>query len=113
MTDLSLLQDLRKHTRIVRRFTRIGWIRKSQFRWEFFNQVVMDLLYYASHIFIFEILYHLEDGTRIPGWDLPAIRVFLGLVFVHDGFGMAFLGQGWHYSRHKQDQQQFSRGICS
>ncbi|MCP3916631.1 MAG: hypothetical protein GY711_13830 [bacterium] len=92
-----MIGQVAKHLRILRSFARIGWIRKSQFRWEFFNQVIMDLLYYASHIFVFEILYAFEGGGGLPGWDLAAIRVFLGLVFVHDGFGMVWLGQGWHF----------------
>lgn len=83
--------------RITRQIVRIGVVRKSQFRWEFFNQVVMDVLFYGSNVVLFEILFGLDAGVTLGGWDRNAMRVYLGMVFVHDAFAMTWLGQGWHF----------------
>jgi ABC-2 type transport system permease protein len=83
--------------RVQRQYTRIGFVRKSQFRWEFVNQVVMDCLYYASFLLTFQILYGLQDGLSLAGWSRDDIRVFLGMAFVTDAFMMAFMGQVWHF----------------
>lgn len=85
------------YARITRQLVRIGVVRKSQFRWEFFNQVVMDLLFYGSNVLLFEILFGMDRGVTIGGWDRDAMRVYLGMVFVHDAFSMTWLGQGWHF----------------
>ena len=72
--------SLRQARRIVQvQFVRIGVIRKSQFRLEFFNQVVMDCLWYATHILTFEILFraHALDRGVGParGACLPRVPV--------------------------------------
>lgn len=88
---------MRKYHGIARQFVRIGWIRKSQFRWEFFNQVLMDVLFYTSHVLLFEILFGMGEGLSIAGWERADVRVYLGMVFVHDAFAMTCLGQAWHF----------------
>lgn len=90
------LDWLVRHLRIAAQFVRIGLIRKSQFRVEFLNQVVMDVVYYASHILFFEFLYRHTDS--IAGWSQEEMRVFLGYYFVADSFQMVWLGQAWHFS---------------
>ena len=86
---------------VARQLARIGIIRKSQFRVEFFCQVLMDLLWYLSHILVFEILFLHTDA--IAGWAVEDVRVFLGFVFVSDGFMMVWLGQAWHFGRELKD----------
>lgn len=89
--------------RVQRAYTRIGFVRKSQFRWEFLNQVVMDVLYYASFILTFEILYGLEGAQggsaalELAGWTHDEMKVFLGMAFIADALVMTFLGQTWHF----------------
>jgi len=85
------------YVRVARQYARIGWIRKSQFRWEFVNQVVMDLLYYLSFVLTFEILYGFREGLTLAGWTRADILVFLGLTFLSDAFMMTWLGQSWHF----------------
>jgi len=85
------------YVRVARQYTRIGWVRKSQFRWEFVNQVVMDCLYYLSFLLTFQILYGLRDDLTLAGWTRDDIRVFLGMAFVTDAFMMTWLGQSWHF----------------
>lgn len=84
-------------------YVRIGFVRKSQFRWEFFNQVLMDVLFYVSFILTFHILYGLEggDGTalQLGGWAHDEMRVYLGFAFVADATVMTFLGQQWHFGQ--------------
>lgn len=87
---------LARHARIAGQFVRIGLIRKSQFRLEFVNQVVMDVIFYVSQILFFEFLYGHTDS--IAGWSYEETRVFLGFFFVADAFMMVWLGQGWHFS---------------
>lgn len=88
---------MRKYQGIALQLVRIGWIRKSQFRWEFFNQILMDVLFYASHVLLFEILFGMGQDLSIAGWERADVRVYLGLVFVHDAFSMTCLGQAWHF----------------
>jgi ABC-2 type transport system permease protein len=83
------------------RYVRIGFIRKSQFRWEFLNQVVMDLCFYVSFILTFDILYGLggEGALSLGGWSHGEVRVYLGVAFVADALSMTFLGQQWHFGQ--------------
>jgi ABC-2 type transport system permease protein len=91
----------RTYLAVARQLARIGVIRKSQFRVEFFCQVLMDVLWYASHALVFEILF-LHTKT-IATWSVDEVRVFLGFLFVADAFLMAWLGQAWHFSRELKD----------
>lgn len=85
---------------VLRGYVRIGFVRKSQFRWEFLNQVLMDVCFYVSFVLTFDILYGLgADGARLTlaGWDHASMRVYLGFAFVADALAMTFLGQQWHF----------------
>lgn len=92
-----MIEPVRRHLAIARQFVRMGLVRKSQFRLEFANQVLMDILFYASHLLTFGLLYSLGEGRDIAGWDYWEANLFLGFVFVYDGFMMTWLGQGWHF----------------
>jgi ABC-type uncharacterized transport system permease subunit len=74
---------------------RIGVIRKSQFRLESLNQVVMDVTFYLTHVLLFELVFGLSQ--EIAGWRMADMRVLLGFYFVSDAFMMVFLGQAWHF----------------
>lgn len=96
-----MIAAVRSYLAVARQLVRIGIIRKSQFRVEFFCQVLMDVLWYLSQILVFEILF-LHTQT-IAGWTVADVRVFLGFVFVSDGFMMVWLGQAWHFGRELKD----------
>lgn len=96
-----MLSKLAQHARIAVQFARIGAVRKSQFHVEFFSQVVMDIIWYASHVLVFEIL--LLHTQAIAGWTGPELRVFLGFLFVSDAFLMMWLGKWWHFGRDLKD----------
>jgi len=89
--------------RVLAQYVRIGWIRKSQFRWEFFNQVLMDVVFYASFILTFEFIYGLDEGLTLAGWTRPEVRVYLGMAFIADAIWMTFLGQQWHFGADLKD----------
>lgn len=85
--------------RVLRGYARIGWVRKSQFRWEFVNQVAMDACFYLAFILTFKILYGLEEGggLSLGGWSYTEVKVYLGMVFIADAVIMTWLGQQWHF----------------
>lgn len=95
------MKTLLRYLRIAGHHARIGVIRKSQFRVEFATQVVMDCIWYVVHVAVFEILFlHADD---IAGWTREEIRVFLGFLFVSDGFMMMWMGQNWRFGRDLKD----------
>lgn len=90
-----------RYLRIAGHHARIGAVRRSQFRVEFAAQVVMDCLWYAIHVGVFEILFlHADD---IAGWVREDIRVLLGFLFVSDAFMMMWMGQHWRFGRDLKD----------
>ncbi len=93
--------ELRKHLAIARQFARIGVIRKSQFRVEFFSQVVMDIVWYVSHVAVFEIL--MRHAGTLAGWNLSELRVFVAFLFVSDVFWMMWLGRSWQFGKDLKD----------
>ena len=96
-------KSLRRHLAVARQYVHIGLVRKSQFRWEFVNQVSMDVLFYVAQILTFGIIYGMAGSGQLAGWTYPETLVVLGLVFVHDGFMMTWLGQGWRFGRDLKD----------
>jgi ABC-type uncharacterized transport system permease subunit len=97
----AAVHEVRRHARIARQFARIGVLRKSQFRVEFVSQVVMDCLWYATKIGVFEVLF--QYAREIAGWTASEVRVFLGFLFVADSFMMMWLGQKWRFGRELKD----------
>jgi ABC-type uncharacterized transport system permease subunit len=96
-----MLAALVQHGRIALQLARVGVVRKSQFRVEFFCQVLMDFVWYAAHVAAFEVLYlHTPD---IAGWNREHFRVLLGFLFVSDAFMMIWLGQFWRFGRDLKD----------
>lgn len=92
---------VRQHLRILGQLARIGVLRKSQFTVEFWCQVVMDCLWYAAHVAVFEVLY--VHTREIVGWKREDFRVLLGFLFVSDAFMMIWLGQLWRFGRDVKD----------
>ena len=98
----GLIDRLGWGLRVLRGYARIGWVRKSQFRWEFVNQVLMDVLFYVSFVLTFKMLYGLGGGSNegalsLGGWSYAEMKVYLGMTFVSDALMMTFMGQQWHF----------------
>ena len=90
-----------RHLRIAAALARVGVVRKSQFKLEFWSQVIMDCCWYAAHVGVFEVLY--AHSREIAGWNREQFRVLLGYLFVSDAFVMIFLGQTWRFGRDLKD----------
>ncbi|MCC6406655.1 MAG: ABC-2 family transporter protein [Planctomycetes bacterium] len=90
-----------QHLRIGRQFARMGVARKTQFRVEFVSQIVMDTVWYATHVSVFEML--MLHTQSLAGWSLPELRVFLSFLFVSDALWMAWMGKSWHFGRDLKD----------
>ncbi|MEL6907384.1 MAG: ABC-2 family transporter protein [Planctomycetota bacterium] len=101
------LGTARRMLAIQRQYVRIGWIRKSQFRVEFINQVLMDCVFYVSFILTFEFLFELggsgDAALDLGGWTRPEMRLYLGFAFVSDAVLMTLLGQQWHFGADLKD----------
>lgn len=98
---MSVAAGVGRYLRIAGHVARIGVVRKSQFRVEFAAQVVMDCIWYAVHVAVFEILFLHAD--EIAGWAREDIRVLLGFLFVSDAFMMMWMGQYWRFGRDLKD----------
>lgn len=90
-----------QHLRIAGALARVGVVRKSQFKLEFWSQVVMDCVWYGAHVGLFEVLY--AHTGSIAGWNRAEFRVLLGMLFVSDAFMMIWLGQMWRFGRDLKD----------
>jgi ABC-2 type transport system permease protein len=89
------------YLRILRELARVGVVRKSQLQFEFWGQVIMDCLWYASHIAVLEVFYTHVDA--IAGWRREEFRVLIGFLFVSDAFMMIWLSQMWRFGRDLKD----------
>jgi ABC-2 type transport system permease protein len=89
------------YLRILRELARVGIVRKSQLQLEFWSQVIMDCLWYVSHVAVFEVLYSHVDA--IAGWRREEFRVLIGFLFVSDAFMMIWLSQMWRFGRDLKD----------
>jgi len=96
-----MLAHVVHHLRIARELARVGIVRKSQLQLEFWCQVIMDCLWYASHVAVFEVFYSQVDS--IAGWKRHEFRVLLGFLFVSDAFMMIWLTQMWRFGRDLKD----------
>jgi len=96
-----MLATIAHYLRIARELARVGVVRKSQLQAEFWFQVIMDCLWYASHVAVFEVFYSHVDS--IAGWKRADFRVLIGFLFVSDAFMMMWLTQMWRFGRDLKD----------
>jgi ABC-2 type transport system permease protein len=96
-----MLATLKTYARIAVQLARVGVVRKSQLQVEFWAQVIMDCLWYASHVAVFEVFF--MHAPEIAGWDRAEFRVLIGFLFVSDAFMMVWLGQMWRFGRDLKD----------
>lgn len=68
-------------------------LRKSmQFRLDFFFRIVMDVVYYATCVLFYQVLF--GNVGSIGGWNFAQMCVFLGACFVVDAIQMTFVSNG-------------------
>jgi len=82
---------MKKYLSLYFSFVRTGFIADLEYRANFLFRVLTDVIWYATQILAFEVLY--DHTKQIGGWTLPQIRVFLGLLFVTDAFYMIMLNE--------------------
>lgn len=68
-----------------------SFIADLEYRINFLTRIVTDIFWYVAQIVTFEVLFH--HTPKIGDWNLPQMRVFLGIVFVVDGLYMIILSE--------------------
>ncbi len=62
-----------------------------EFRLNMVLKVMTDLIWYAGQISVFEVLF--LHSNRYSDWDLPSVRVFLGILFFVDSIYMILFSE--------------------
>ncbi len=70
-------------------FFKMSLITDLEFRLNFAIRVFNDVIWYVAQILTFEVIF--RHTSRIGDWNLEQTRVFLGVLFVVDGFYMLFI----------------------
>lgn len=83
------MKTLKKYISIYWSFFKTSLIADLEYRFNFAVNVFNDVLWYSAQIITFEVLYLHVD--RIGDWSVDQTRVFLGVLFIVDGFYMFFV----------------------
>lgn len=70
-------------------FFKMSLITDLEFRLNFAIRVFNDVIWYVAQILTFEVIF--RHTSHIGDWNLEQTRVFLGVLFVVDGFYMLFI----------------------
>lgn len=84
-----MIRGLIRHLRLWGSFVRVGFIADLEFRANFFLRLLADVFWYLAQIAVFESLF--QYTSKIGSWNLEQTRIFLGIVFIVDGFYMILL----------------------
>lgn len=82
----SFLSNLRKYGRLFLAFLRASFQADIEYRVNFATRILTDILWYIAQIVTIEAIFLYT--TRFGDWNLPQVRVFLGLLFVVDALYM-------------------------
>lgn len=75
-----------KYLKLFWAFAKTSFIADMEYRVNFISRILTDVIWYVAQILTFETLFRYTE--KIGGWNLPEMRVFLGVLFVVDGFYM-------------------------
>lgn len=75
-----------RYLRLFLAFLRFSFSRALEFRIDFFFRIGMDIIWNATNIAFFGILY--QHTPRLGGWSFDQMLVFMGAVFVVDALHM-------------------------
>lgn len=81
-----MLQTARKYLGLYAAMFKVSFIADLEYRVNFFTRIITDIFWYVAQIVTFEVLY--SHTSKIGDWNLPQMRVFLGLLFVIDAIYM-------------------------
>lgn len=57
-----------------------------EYRMNIVTKVITDVIWYLAQLSFFEVMF--RKMTTLSGWDLPSIRVFMGVLFLADALWM-------------------------
>ena len=85
---------MRRYLRLYACFLRFSFSRAMEFRVDFFFRVVMDMVFYATQLALFSILY--QHTSTIAGWDFDQALIFVSGYFFIDALHMTvFANNMW------------------
>ncbi|MFT4543209.1 MAG: ABC-2 type transport system permease protein [Planctomycetota bacterium] len=83
-----------RYLRLYLAFVRFSFSRAMEFRVDFFFRFVMDVVFYATQLAFFSVLYRHTD--LVGGWDLEQIFIFVSGFFLVDALHMTiFASNMW------------------
>lgn len=83
-----------RYARLYAHFVRFSFSRALEFRLDFFFRVVMDAVFYATHLAFFSVLF--EHTPLLGGWSLDQVFVFAAGYFFIDALNMTvFSNNSW------------------
>lgn len=75
-----------RYLRLWLQFLKFSWMADLEYRMNFVVRVIGEFFWYTAQLSVFEVLYtHTET---LHGWDINAVRVFMGTLFLVDGLYM-------------------------
>ncbi len=66
----------------------MSWMADMEYRLNLVVRIVGELAWYTAQLSVFEVLY--THTSSISGWDVHAMRVFMGTLFLTDVFYLIF-----------------------
>jgi len=72
-------------------FFRASLMSDLEYRMNIVVKILTDIVWYAAQLSVFEVLF--RHTHQIAGWDLNAMRVFMGMLFVVDGLWMVLFSE--------------------
>jgi ABC-2 type transport system permease protein len=84
---------MRKYLDLYFSFFRASLMADLEYRLNIATKVVTDLLWYAAQASVFEVLF--RHAPQISGWDLPAARVFVSVLFLVDAIWMILFAENF------------------
>lgn len=75
-----------RYIKLWLQFLKISAMADAEYRMNFVVRVFGEFFWYAAQLSVFEVLYTHTDSLN--GWDINAVRVFMGTLFLVDGLYM-------------------------
>lgn len=85
------MRTLKKYLSLYLALFRTSFIADLEYRVNFLTRIVTDIFWYLAQILTFEVLFY--HTPKIGDWNLPQMRVFLGIVFIADALYMIIFSE--------------------
>lgn len=80
-----------RYLKLWLQFLKISWMADFEYRFNFVVRIFGEFMWYTAQISVFEVLY--THTQSLYGWDINAVRVFMGTLFLVDGIYMVFFSE--------------------